>query len=92
MLIDSTPGAHELTADLPDVPGACRISVQADINKVSYFRIAHRSDSLGAGLFLGFLGQALESAGKQCGGAYALAPVEPEVGAAEVQRLRLSGN
>jgi hypothetical protein len=92
LFVDLPPGAHTLEADLPDVPGRCRIPIQLEANKVSFFKVSSRSESLGSGLFLGLLGQALESAGKECGGAYAISAVDTEAAAPVVQRLRLSSN
>lgn len=90
MILNVTPGSHSLTVDLPDVPGACQRSFEAVGAAEYFFRISSRSESLSMGLAFGLEGQAAESLGRQCGGAYKIFPVSPAQALPRVQGMRLS--
>jgi len=66
-------GSHVIAADLWDSPGACQLKFDARPNTDYYFEVTPRIETLAAGLLLGVVGQALESAGNECGGSFAIA-------------------
>ncbi|KQV56390.1 MULTISPECIES: DUF2846 domain-containing protein [unclassified Duganella] len=68
-VFDVEPGAHLLQADLVDSAGACNLNLEAVAGKTYYFEVTPRKSSMVAGMTFGFVGQAVESAGKTCGGA-----------------------
>lgn len=68
-VFDVEPGAHLLQGDIADSVGACNLNFEAVAGKTHYFEVTPRQSSLVAGVTFGFVGQAIESAGKTCGGA-----------------------
>jgi len=65
-------GSHIITADLWDLPGTCQLKFDARPNTDYYFEVTPRIEPLAAGMLLGVVGQALESAGNECGGGFAI--------------------
>lgn len=68
-VFDVDPGAHLLQTDITDSVGACSLNFEAVAGKTHYFELTPRQNSLAAGMMFGFVGQAVESASKACGGA-----------------------
>lgn len=89
-IFDVKAGQHVLTADMWDAPGKCDVALDLQPATEYYFQVQPRSGSLIAGLAGGFLGMAAESGGRECGGAFAIVPVEKEAAIDVLQQLRLS--
>lgn len=88
--IDVAPGQHTLAADIIDAPGTCQLPITVDRGSVSYYEVQPRSSSMTAGLLFGVVGMAIESSGKDCGGAFSIARVEPDYATKILQSLHES--
>jgi hypothetical protein len=97
------PGPHVLAVDMVEMPGTCSVAADVLGGEDYYYEIEPRPesyvagvvgnvlDALGGGLLVGTLGAlSAESAGKRCGGAFAIRPVAEEKALAELVRLRAS--
>jgi hypothetical protein len=89
-VFDVSPGAHTLTADIWDMPGKCELAVDLQPAQVYYFELSPRTESLASGLVLGAIGMAIESSGKECGGAFEIAPVPKEAAEPAIEGSRLT--
>jgi len=89
-VFDISPGMHTLTTDMWDAPGDCNLKIDLSPQTVYYFEIKPREGSLVGGLLGGLLGAAIESAGLECGGAFSIEPVEPDVAISKMSVLNLS--
>jgi hypothetical protein len=89
-IFDIAAGEHTLTADIWDAPGKCNIALNLKPATEYYFQVLPRSESLLSGMVGGVLGMAIESGGKECGGAFAISPVEKEFAITALQPLRMS--
>jgi hypothetical protein len=77
-VFEVSPGQHVLTVGLWDAPGSCKLPVTVEAGTSYYYRLKPRDASLIAGMVGGVIGMAIESAGKQCGGAFSIEPVEQD--------------
>lgn len=89
-IFDVAPGLHTLAADMWDSPGKCEVALDLKPAETYYFAIQPRTGNLVSGLALGLAGMAIESAGKVCGGAFAINPVTKESAEQALPPLRLS--
>jgi len=84
----SMPAKLMLNVGLDDVPGGCNLPIEVGGGSENFYEITPRSESYGSGLFLGVIGQALESAGKQCGGSFAVEPATRDSATNKLSMLR----
>lgn len=89
-IFDVKDGQHILMADMWDAPGKCDVALMLEPATEYYFQVQPRTESLMSGLVGGVLGMAIESGGKECGGAFAITPVAKETALNELQPLRLT--
>lgn len=89
-IFDIEAGQHVLTADMWDAPGKCNVEVKLSPATEYFFQVLPRSESLFSGMVGGALGMAIESSGKECGGAFAIIPVTNEYAIKALQPLRQS--
>ncbi|HSI96591.1 MAG: hypothetical protein ACAH09_06600 [Methylophilaceae bacterium] len=89
-IFDVEAGQHTLTADMWDAPGKCDVVLNLLPATEYYLQVLPRSGSLASGLVGGVLGMAIESGGKECGGAFAITPVAKETALNALQPLRLT--
>ena len=105
-VFEVTPGTHSLVADLWDAPGRCEFDFDIAAGSTYYVEIAPRPEAwlsgagalagaptpagwlVGVALSLG--GMAAESAGKTCGGAFSISPVESNEARSKLLELRSS--
>jgi hypothetical protein len=100
---DVPAGTRVLVVEIPDAPGKCRLSIEAEDGATHYFEIAPRLASyvaslpgalLGAVLPFGgvvaAIGMTAESSEKQCGGAFSIVPVAESVALSKLPDLRRS--
>ena len=98
-IVDVPPGEQTLVVDMWDAPGSCSLRVRLPAGKACFFEVTPRaasflSGSTGplvgglTGVAVMFGGMVIESAGKPCGGAFALAPLEDAVAREKLRELR----
>ena len=87
---DAVPGEHTLSVDLPDTIGTCDLPISIQAGEEYFYEVKHRIGSIVGGVLLGYLGQAIEYAGKQCGGSFSIEPVEEAYANSILPRLRLT--
>jgi hypothetical protein len=85
---DVSANRHTLTVDMWDAPGTCTLPIDVSKGGEFFFEISPRTQSLVSGLMFGAIGMAAESSGKQCGGAFAVAPVARNIAAKKLSTLR----
>ena len=104
--IDLSAARHTLAVDMWDAPGRCELSVDVQPGTTHYLEVAPRLASWlsGApaviapptpaggliGATLAISGMAVESGGKACGGAFAIAAVDQAAALAKLASLRES--
>lgn len=95
-MLDVTPGKHVIAVDMRLTLGTCELPVEVAGGTSYFFEVRPRAENLVAAV-LGssfgvagvVAGTAAESAGKQCGGAFSIAPVaEKDVALAKLGDLR----
>lgn len=89
-IFDVKDGQHMLTADMWDAPGKCEVALMLQADTEYFFQVQPRTESLMSGLVGGVLGMAIESGGKECGGAFAITPIDKEIALNALQPLRLT--
>jgi hypothetical protein len=89
-IFDVPASTHTLTVDMWDSPGSCSLKIEVDQHNEYYFEIKPRSGNLMGALFGGLVGAAAESAGKECGGAFMIEPVTPDIAKTKLIDLSLS--
>lgn len=89
-IFDVVPGQHTLSSDMWDAPGKCTIAVDIEPYKQYFFEVYPRADNLLSGMVAGVVGMAIESSGKECGGAFAIGPVSAETAKNQLQPLRMT--
>ena len=82
--------SHTLAVDMWDSPGSCLLKIEVEPRNEYYFEIKPRSGNLMGALFGGLVGAAAESAGKECGGAFMIEPVKPDIAKTKLGDLSLS--
>jgi hypothetical protein len=105
-VFDVAPGSHTIVVDMWDAPGRCELTFEITGGTTQYFEVAPRIASflsaapalaappipagslVGAALML--FGMAAESAGKACGGAFSVAPIDTEAALPKLAHARLS--
>lgn len=87
MNLDLPYGRHELEVAFN---GSCKIAVELKEGQHYYFEIDIRSSAATASLLGGGLGAAIESAGKKCGGAFNVNPIEESIAVSKLPSLRQS--
>ena len=89
-VFDVKPGKHALTVDQWDVPGACTLQIDVAAGNTYHFEVKQRSENVTSRVFLGLIGAAIESAGRECGGAFSIEPVPSDVAAQKLPSLKLT--
>jgi len=89
-VFDITAGKHTLTVDMWDSPGACELPIDVSGGSEYFFEIKPRPGNLVGGLVGGLLGAAIESAGKQCGGAFAVEPIAKDLAIPKLAELKMT--
>ena len=84
------PGQHTLSSDLPDHPGSCDLPIDLKAGNEYFYEVSIRGDAIGPALVFGLLGSAVETAGKQCGGLFAIKEVDKSYAARILQTSRLT--
>ena len=84
------PGKYALKTEIWDMPGECELTLDASAGDIYYFKVDPRSESFTAFMIGGVIGNAVESSGKKCGGAFKLYPASEEVAQKEMMGLKLS--
>ena len=105
-VFDIAPGSHTVVVDMWDAPGRCELTFEITGGTTQYFEVAPRIASwlsaapmmaappipagslVGAALML--IGMAAESAGKACGGAFSVVPIDNEAALLKLAQVRLS--
>jgi hypothetical protein len=105
-VFDVAPGSHTIVVDMWDAPGRCELTFEIPGGTTQYFEVAPRIASflsaapalaappipagslVGAALML--IGMAAESAGKACGGAFSVVPIDNEAALPKLAQVRLS--
>jgi hypothetical protein len=105
-VFDVAPGSHTIVVDMWDAPGRCELTFEITGGATQYFEVVPRIASwlsaapmmaappipagslVGAALML--IGMAAESAGKTCGGAFSVVPVDNEAALPKLAQVRLS--
>ncbi len=89
-VFDITVGTHILTVYMWDHPGTCELPIDVSGGSEYFFEIKPRTGSL-VGVFIpyvGILGAAIESAGKQCGGAFSVEPIDKDLAIPKLVELK----
>jgi hypothetical protein len=86
--IDVPNGKHQLEVGFAG--GRCAIEIELDEGRHYYFEVDVRSSAAAAGILGGNVGAALEAAGKKCGGAFSVSPIEEEAALGKLSGLRQS--
>ena len=89
-MFNLNPGNHVLSVDIWDSPGSCALPVMIEDLKDYYFEVRPRPANLAGFLLGGVIGASIESSGKQCGGAFALAPVDESVALPALAPLKMT--
>ena len=89
-ILNATPGPHTLAVDMWDSPGVCKLSIDVADKGGYFFEVKPRTENLASGFAFGLVGMAIESSGKQCGGAFSIEAVEKQNANAQLSELRLS--
>jgi hypothetical protein len=100
------PGSHVFTVKMWDTPGTCELTADIQPDVEYFYEVTPRVTSFSAsmpaalvgtspagvlfGAGLSSAGQSLESAHKDCGGAFSIVPVEPADALPKVAALRAS--
>ncbi|KGM38547.1 hypothetical protein JY96_21730 [Aquabacterium sp. NJ1] len=84
------PGSHAVFADMWDAVGSCKVQFEAISGNEYYFEVAPRREHLMGSLVFGFVGAAIESAGKECGGAFAIVSKPRDTATIALSSLKLS--
>jgi len=75
---DLAPGKYVIKTDMWDLPGSCKLVLNAQEGDVYYFEITPRMKSWTTYLTTGFLGNAIEASSQDCSGAFAIVPIPEE--------------
>lgn len=65
-------GKHVLSVDMWDNPGGCKLPIEAAPASDGYYEVEPRAGNLVGILAGGLIGAAIETAGKDCGGAFSV--------------------
>ncbi len=88
--LDLPKGKHTLKTELWDMPGKCEVIINAKAGAIYYFRIDSRSESFTPMILAGAIGNAIESQGKSCGGAFKIYPENEREAKEMMASLKLS--
>lgn len=75
---DLAPGRYIIKTDMWDLPGSCKLVLNAQSGEKYYFEITPRMKSWTTFLTTGFLGNAIEASSQDCSGAFAIVPIPEE--------------
>jgi hypothetical protein len=89
-VFDVKPGKHALMVDQWDAPGTCTLQIDVAAGNTYYFEVKQRSENVTSRVFFGLIGGAIESAGRECGGAFSIEPVPSDVAAQKLPSLKLT--
>ena len=87
---DILPGEYSIKTEIWDVPGKCELTLTAEAGEIYYFKVDPRSESFTAFMLGGVIGNAVESSGKKCGGAFKIYPASEEVAKEQMVGLKQS--
>lgn len=102
VVVDVASGQHTLKADDIQAAGSCRLTVEVAEGREYYFGLSSRQSNIWAGIagsafddvtygiLGGLAGQAIESSGKECGGAVAITPLKKDLAIDQLQKLHYS--
>lgn len=89
-VFDIKPGKHVVTVDMAASPGTCNLPIDVVAGKNYYLEIKPRTGSLMGTLAGGLIGAAVESSGKECGGAFSAEPVSEDVATPKLKDLKMT--
>lgn len=89
-IFDIPASTHTLSVDMWDSPGSCSLKIEVNPRDIYYYEIKPRTGNHTGAYIGGLLGQAAESAGKKCGGAFMIEPVAPDTAKTKLIGLNLS--
>jgi hypothetical protein len=89
-VLDVAAGKHTLTVDIWDSPGTCNLPIEIAAGGEYFFEINPRSGNLLGTMLGGIVGAAIESSGKQCGGAFEVTAIEKNVAISKLADLKMS--
>jgi hypothetical protein len=84
---DINPGKYIIKTDMWDLPGSCKLVLNAKAGDVYYFEITPRMKSYTTFLTTGFLGNAIEASAQDCSGAFAIVPIPEEEAINKLSKL-----
>jgi hypothetical protein len=84
---DLSPGKYIIKTDMWDLPGSCKLVLNAKAGCVYYFEITPRMKSYTTFLTTGFLGNAIEASAQDCSGAFAIVPIPEEEAINKLSKL-----
>jgi hypothetical protein len=70
------PGDHTLAASMTGSLGSCEIPIKVESSNTYYYEIKPRVSNFVSFLFFGYVGEAIETAVKECSGAVTIEPVD----------------
>lgn len=85
---DIAPGKHVVAVDMWDSPGKCELPVDVSGGSSYFFEVQPRLGNLLSFIGAGIIGASVESSGRQCGGAFSIAPVEAAAALSKLSELR----
>lgn len=86
---DINPGKYIIKTDMWDLPGSCKLVLNATKGEVYYFEITPRMKSYTTFLTTGFLGNAIEASSQDCIGAFAIVPIPEEEATNKLSKLSI---
>jgi hypothetical protein len=89
-IFDVSVGKHSLIVDMWDSPGTCELPIDLAGGNEYFFEIKPRSGNLVGMLLGGIIGAAIETSGKQCGGAFAVEPISKDLAVPKLADLRMT--
>ncbi len=87
-VVDIPAGSRTLAVDLPGDIGECVLTFPMGAGEHYYFEVTPRRANFLSGFLAGPIGAAIESAGKECGGAFAISQVSKAVALPALMQTR----
>ena len=89
-VFDVKPGKYLLNVDMRGAIGTCDLPVEVTAGKDYYLEIKPRTEHFVSGVIGGLVGTALESSGRQCGGAFSVESVPRDIALPRLTNLRMT--